>query len=605
MWFRFSVLKAVEQVKQKNFSNASQTIDTMLYQDKLYEHRSIQFIHLLHFQSILQFHLRQYEKSEISIYNAILQIGQEQKELVKLKKLLIEQYFMLLSYTCPDECEHGIQNEIWKHHFPENSTIQSSIKFAMAIGNQIDDNQSLEVSFNTLDSIDDSDYNFLKYYNKAVLDFNHQNKNSIQFLIQAFIENNDLTISSPKEISDYYLKEKQIEEEDVKIIILLIQLYMKWRQQKSATELLNYLYKQVKQDNRLNYYLPEVQFLYAVLFVDTKQKDNALVLCDKILESDLHPLLDALKVKAFKLKCVASGEFEDNENKIKLDEEIQEMNNELNIPEQGQVYYQLMSPLRFSNLHYLRDDFYIKKNKIISHHLQYNEERIEHYASIQFYDEYYIIPNINMIFLFLIQSVYGLQGLISTGQAVRTQRILNHYLDKYNATLNIELKNVSHLVDDYTTSRYDTKCHICNKTFKNSSYVHLHQFNNHFQDEMESIIILNYFCDFLDCLHQLGYSSTLPDDTKMFKCLKFTQLYTNLDLQSNYFCDDVVFGNKDEIMAQPNFLNTIILILKGIFIFGYVIFSTWILSKIRDHIDYFKKVQRKKYRQSSETYHIY
>ena len=33
------------------------------------------------------------------------------------------------------------------------------------IGNQIDDNQSLEVSFNTLDSIDDSDYNckFSKY----------------------------------------------------------------------------------------------------------------------------------------------------------------------------------------------------------------------------------------------------------------------------------------------------------------------------------------------------------------------------------------------------------------------------------------------------------
>ena len=40
-----------------------------------------------------------------------------------------------------------------------------------------------------------------------------------------------------------------------------------------------------------------------------------------------------MKVKAFKLKCVANGEFEDNENKIKLDEDIQEMNNELNIPE--------------------------------------------------------------------------------------------------------------------------------------------------------------------------------------------------------------------------------------------------------------------------------
>lgn len=51
------------------------------------------------------------------------------------------------------------------------------------IGNQIDDNQALEVSFKTLDLIDESDYNFLKLYNKAVLDFNHQNKNTIKYLI--------------------------------------------------------------------------------------------------------------------------------------------------------------------------------------------------------------------------------------------------------------------------------------------------------------------------------------------------------------------------------------------------------------------------------------
>lgn len=59
---------------------------------------------------------------------------------------------------------------------------------------------------------------------------------------------------------------------------------MKWRQLKSATELLNYVYKQIKLDNRLNYYMPEIQFLYAVLFVDTNQKDNAITICDKILK---------------------------------------------------------------------------------------------------------------------------------------------------------------------------------------------------------------------------------------------------------------------------------------------------------------------------------
>ena len=33
----------------------------------------------------------------------------------------------------------------------------------MKIGNQVDDNQSLEASFKTLDSIDDSDYNCINF----------------------------------------------------------------------------------------------------------------------------------------------------------------------------------------------------------------------------------------------------------------------------------------------------------------------------------------------------------------------------------------------------------------------------------------------------------
>ncbi|CAD8096320.1 unnamed protein product [Paramecium sonneborni] len=213
-----------------------------------------------------------------------------------------------------------------------------------------------------------------------------------------------------------------------------------------------------------------------------------------------------------------------------------------------------------------------------------------------------------LIICILISGINSLQGLVSVGRAIKTQQQINYYLGKYHLSLNMDLIDLKEYkdFDDITNLRYASKCEYCNKTFKNSSYLQMHQYNKHFDDNLkETIIILNYICEFTNCLKSHGSNSlqALPKNVRIQKCLKFANLYVNfsvLELQNlNKFCDDLVLDELDPFYQETPYWDAFMNIVKTIGITIYIFGSLYIIKKIQDYVSF---LQRKHKRTQPKNY---
>ncbi|CAD8096322.1 unnamed protein product [Paramecium sonneborni] len=373
----------------KKYDTAQEQIHKILYQENLFSQCSKEYIKLLHYQSILQINDRNYQDAEINIQNAMLQ-----SKLINEKAYhnYLTLYYLLISFTNVNEIHWKIK-KFKKHNFLSDlSPIQQAkIMNSLAIGNLFSVSSSLIDSVQLLKQAAElqPSLSSTNYYNIAAIYYlfgqsSDKNDIIIENLIQSYKslkqQSQDVNNLEDLWISYNLIESNEFTQKDIKILLLLAQQLFLNKQTKLGLQFLNLSNKIITANSAFQIYKPEMNFIYAAYFLDQKQVENCTDICRTILQTNVHPIQDQIKLNSLRLanksttiitKPIVTSQTQNKKSYrgIKLKSEFQnieaqeiELQKQFNLQKSSSYYYQFNSDFKeLFNIKYIELDI---KNKI-------------------------------------------------------------------------------------------------------------------------------------------------------------------------------------------------------------------------------------------------